>query len=137
MKFVLALALLAGVAVTSTARLPAPGVATPQIKRDAQCMLRVLKSVSGIDTIESGMSDVGGWQHPFLQYRAAPLPNGYRAVIRFDATTEFHSDDRKSFFIANLSGMSAVNEEAPDYGAGAMATLWEKKCDVHVMVLFV
>jgi hypothetical protein len=99
-------------------------------------MLQVLKSTPGIDDIEMGASDTGGWSHPFLQYRAIPETDGFRATIRFEATKNFYSSsDQKTFFIALISGLASPGENPTDYGTGAMAMLWEKKCDVHVMVL--
>lgn len=139
MKSALCLAFcgLAGVTVTPAVNAPSMDDATPQLKRDAQCMLRVLKSVPGIDNIEMGVSDVGGWSHPFLQYRAKAEADGYRATIRFEATKSFYSSsDRKPFFIVALSGIASPGEDPPTYGTGAVAKLWEEKCDVHAMVLF-
>jgi hypothetical protein len=123
---------------TSAAHAASMDDVTPQLKRDAECMLRVLKSVPGIDGTEMGVSDLGGWSHPFLQYRAAPARDGYRATIRFDATKNFQSNDRKSTFEAMIPGIYGQNESGPpDYGTGALAKLWEKKCTVRVMVLSV
>ena len=56
----------------------------------------------------------------------------------FYATKDFHSDDGKPFFMADLPGVYGLNESGPpDYGAGKMAKRWEKNCPVHVMVLFI
>jgi hypothetical protein len=109
----------------------------PELRQDAECMLRTLKSVPGIDGTEIGFSDTGRWSHPFIQYRAPPLSDGYRATIRFEATKSFYSSgDKKPFFIVALSGISSPGEDPPTYGTGAVGKLWEEKCDVHAMVLF-
>ena len=122
---------------TSAARTASIDDLTPQLKSDTECMLRVLKSVPGIDDAEMGVSDTGDWLHPFLQYHAVAETNGFRATTRFEATRDFHSSsDQKTFFRALISGLAPPGEEPPDYGTGAMAKLWEKKCNVHVMVLF-
>jgi len=134
----LALCGIAGVTGTPAVRAPSMDDASPQMMSGAECMLRVLKSVHGIDSVAMGMSDAAGWSHPFLQYRAAPEPDGYRATLVFSATRDFHSTDSQPFFIADLPGVYGLHESGPpDYGTGKLAKLWEKNCRVHVMVLFI
>jgi len=108
----------------------------PKLSRDAECMLRVLKSAPGIDRIKLGISRED-WPHPYLQYRTAPEPNGFRTTLRFEALWFPHLGDAKSPFHVVLPGAVPFGRaHPPDFGAGAMASLWNTKCDVSVSVLF-
>jgi hypothetical protein len=108
----------------------------PKLKQDAECMLRVLKSVPGIDHVKMGVTDNLGWVHPFLEYRAVPEPDGYRAIVVFEAIKEYKPSDEKSSFEASLSGlMSPGQSELPLYGSTEIAKLLDDKCDVRVDVL--
>ena len=128
---------LAVLAAASTAYATSMNDITPELRQDVECMQRTLKSVPGVDGTEIGVSDTDGWSHPFIQYLAPPRPYGYRPTIRFEATKNFYSSsDRKPFFIVALSGIASPGEDPPTYGTGAVAKLWEEKCDVHAMVLF-
>lgn len=110
---------------------------SPPLRRDAECMLSVLKKVRGIDRVKLGISGSDGWAHPYLEYRAAPA-RGHRATIRFDVSKPDAGASSAYQFGIVLPGLFGGNETGPpDYGTGAISRRWKAECGVHVFVLFV
>jgi len=123
---------------------------SPKMRDDVACMIDVLNNMPGIDRVKQGAFEWQGWVYPFLEYRAAPRPDGYRLVVRFVAeqacTNVVNDDGTEGFhcvphpgpygFTAMLSGMSAEGTEPDDGGAPAIEKRWRAKCGVDAMSLF-
>ena len=112
----------------------------PHMRKDAECMLGVLRTVPGIDQVELGV-----WQPPkekavpYLQYRAVADKDGYRLIVRFTAETGRTRDGKASYyFTAVMNGLVAGGEPGPrEGGASAIERRWKADCGVEANMLFV
>jgi hypothetical protein len=54
------------------------------LRKNAECMLKVLNVTPGVSEPRLGSDDSHGWNHPFLEYRATEGLRGSQ-LMRFDA----------------------------------------------------
>jgi hypothetical protein len=117
----------------------------PQLRKDAECMFRVLKTVPGVDHVKLGASSYQNWIHPYLEYRATADETGYRQVIRYDAERACTVDnphnccstaDRDYCFVAILSGLTASGTEPSDWGTRDIDRKWKSACGVTALGYF-
>jgi hypothetical protein len=124
---------------------------SPKMRDDAQCMYAVLRKVHGIDQVKLGAFESQGWVYPYLEYRAAPAPDGYRLIVRYEAgqscTNVADEDGTEDFqcvphrgaygFTAALSGLYAEGTEPYDGGTPTIEKRWRAECRVDAGTLFI
>ena len=101
-------------------------------------MTHVLNTeVPGIDHIKSGVSDLGHWVRPYIEYRSAPEKDGSRLVIRFEPRQECSLLGMDDCFMTVLPGMVRPGETvARGWGTYAIAEKWRHKCNVHADAVY-
>src|SRR3569833_942187 len=125
---------IAAMAVGSEALGASLAEVSPPLRRDAVCMLSVLKKERGIERAKLGTSDSDGWVHPYLEYRAAPA-RGRRETIRFNVSKSDTRIGEPYRFEIVPPGIFGGNETGPpDYGTGIIGKRWEAECGVKVFV---
>ena len=105
----------------------------PSLKRDAECMYKVLKTVPGVTEPKLGYETSDGWTHPFLEYRAAEA-NSWGGPMRFHAKKP---DNGKFWFLAITPGriLPAVGH-VDIHVTDAVVDKWKAQCRVDANVLF-
>ncbi len=107
---------------------------SPTLRAKIECMAHVLKRErSGIDHVRFGVSDLGHWVRPYIEYRSAPEKDGSRLVVRFESRQECSLLGIDDCFTTVLPGIVRPGETvARDWGTHAVAEKWRHKCNVNV-----
>ena len=97
-------------------------------------MAGVLRSVAGIDTVKWGIAPSAQGNTAYVEYRAAPSPQGgsYRPTIRFQTA----KIGGTYIFTAGLSGLAPAEREPPDWGTSAIMDEWKKTCGATAGVIY-
>ncbi len=99
-----------------------------ELKTNAECMLTVLKMVPGVSELRLDSDNRNGWNHPFLEYRAAEGLRGSQRM-RFDAQK---SVEGYHWFLAYLSGMGNPQIHVTEL----VIQSWKTQCGVSANVIF-
>jgi hypothetical protein len=136
-SFVIACAALACAVATPSTAASLKDV-DPQVLKDAQCMVAVLKKEPGIDEAKLGVKTSDGWVHPYVEYRTFADKNGDQQVIRFEALRGALGESKKDYYFETvLFGLIAAGQGAPnDWGASALIDKWKAECGVDATILF-
>jgi hypothetical protein len=109
----------------------------PQVLKDAQCMVAVLKKEPGIDEAKLGVTDRAGWVHPYVEYRSVADKDGYRQVVHFEASRGTLGESKKDYYFETvLSGLFTPGNGPNDWGASAFIDKWKAECGVDATILF-
>jgi hypothetical protein len=113
-------------AMQSSARAQASDDALSLSKTTA-CMLKVLRTVPGVSEASLGTSTDGGWDHPFLEYRAAEGSHWVQPN-RFNLQKD---DKGHVWFMAMLPGVGKIDTQVTDI----VVKKWKMRCDVAAVVI--
>jgi hypothetical protein len=99
------------------------------LRRETQCMVRVLQAMPDVDHIRSGISLSEGNQ-AFVEYRYHGS-NGQAGTVRF---TKQPGD---LGFFAVLGGLMTPNAPGPpDFGTAEITRRWKSQCRVNAYIRF-
>lgn len=123
--------------VAATVQLVGVGYAGPldsvssELRKDLQCMMRVLKSEPLVSEAHIGFTNNDGWHHPYLAYR-------YRGIgVAFDTYRNIDLSGVRYGFIANLNGLTTTAGQKPDdLGTPAIIEKWKRDCGVDASAVF-
>jgi hypothetical protein len=111
---------------TSSARAETSGVPLP-LKRPAECMFKVLKTVPGVSEPRLDNATGDGWTHPFLEYRAAE-GSQWVEPTRFDAQKNAAGGFS---FVGILPGVGPLDTHVTN----VVVEQWKTQCGVEAMVI--
>jgi hypothetical protein len=104
------------------------GEVPAELRKNAECMLKVLNVTPGVSESRLGSDDSQGWNHPFLEYRATEGLRGSQ-LMRFDAQK---SAEGRYWFLAYLSGWGNPEIHVTDL----IIQNWKTQCGVSANVIF-
>jgi hypothetical protein len=111
----------------------------PAMMKDAQCMVGVLQTVPGATHIKLGVTNLGNYAHPYVEYDAPP-ENGKTQTIIFNSflpDAENWSGNSPYFFLAYLNGLFTPGGPPPSsWGTGVVVERFRKECHADVNALF-
>jgi hypothetical protein len=103
------------------------GEVPAELRKNAECMLKVLNVTPGVSEPRLGSDDSHGWYHPFLEYLATEGLRGSQ-LMRFDAQKSAEG----YWFLAYLSGWG--NPEI--HVTKLIIQNWKTQCGVSANVIF-
>ena len=125
---------------SAQAKSPTMADVAPQLRKNAECMFRVLRTVPGIDHVRLGVENDQNWLHPYLEYRAKADERGFRPTMRYNAERACTADNRHNWcsrFVVLLSGLTSPGKEPSDWGTRDINKKWKSACGVTAVGFFI
>jgi hypothetical protein len=143
MRFLFTLCAGAVALATSAVSAPLDDVA-PQMRKDAECMATVLRSMRDISQVEIGVyRRHGRTAYPYVRFLAAPDKHDNRETISYAAYLACRAkngtcetfDGRNYMFVATLPGL--WDQPRPtNWGTPEIEHRWKAKCGVDATAVY-
>ena len=101
-----------------------------------QCMESVLHNLPSISQVKSGVLNIDGQVHPFVQYYyRASRPAWQSGYVRFIGSNASKTGATRTY-LARINGLATPGTEPEDYGTRLVVEQWRLACKVDANALW-
>ena len=109
--------------------------AFPSLKKNVDCMTKVLKTIPNVDYVRAGVWMGDGRDFPSVTYRYSDKTHA-PSDVRFIGQKSDKNGRPYIYFMTVLGGLTSPGSVPPDFGTGVVSGAWKAKCGVDAWALY-